>query len=95
MTDEMKHIVQMANKCGISVYLSHIGKQPTHIDGSYRALEAFYKLAQAEAFELAAAKCNETREIEDHWDGGTTTVHKYFYRDDCIAAIREMAKEMK
>ena len=73
-------IIQLAKECGAYVY-----KAGDSVFDSPAQLEAFYKLAQAEAFEAAAKLCDE-QQLEPECPERASY---------CAAAIREMAKEMK
>lgn len=85
-----ENISQLACQCNAYRYINRAAKDEPTYTFSLDKLEAFYHAAQAEALEAAAVMLDT---MESEWYDG------YEFRkvlpDDCAAAIREMAKEMK
>jgi len=81
MTTEREKIISLTKECGMVVSTGGNGYWD-HVD----QMEAFYKLAKAEAFEAAALACDDLVS-KLHGVTGLKSVYGM--------TIREMAKEMK
>ena len=79
MTTEREKIIQLANE--------HWHRHS--FNNEYFDAVSFYHAAQAEAFETAAKLC------DTDWNGDADTYASADAYNECAAAIREMAKEMK
>jgi excinuclease UvrABC nuclease subunit len=85
MTDREK-IIEMAKKCGILKRLTPLGTD--EVWGNVSNLEAFYHAAQAEAFEQAAAVCEEGTALTSF-----QSKECYSYAHNRSAAIRALKEK--